>query len=70
MVGTQVKKISTTALARKYDITSKEMFVRLVNLGLIEKKGDIWSLTNEGVDKGGKFISSKRSGSILRGLRI
>jgi hypothetical protein len=41
------------------------MFVRLINLGLIEKKGDVWSLTNEGVNKGGKFISSKRFGKYI-----
>ncbi len=65
MDDAQLKKVSTTALAKKYGITSKEMFVRLINLGLIEKKGDVWSLTDEGVNKGGKFISSKRFGKYI-----
>ncbi|TKB25170.1 glycerol kinase [Desulfopila sp. IMCC35006] len=41
------------------------MFVQLVNLGLIEKKGEVWSLTNEGVSKGGKFIDSKQYGKYI-----
>jgi len=65
MPDDQVKNVSTTALAKKYNITSKEMFIRLMSIGLIEKKGDIWSLTNEGVNKGGKFISSKRFGKYI-----
>jgi hypothetical protein len=65
MIDTTIKKISTTALAKKYNITSKEMFVRLVNLGLIEKKGDVWSLTNEGVHRGGVFANSKRFGKYI-----
>ena len=65
MDDAQLKRVSTTALAKKYGITSKEMFVRLINHGLIEKKGDVWSLTNEGVNKGGKFISSKRFGKYI-----
>lgn len=60
-----IKQISTTALAKKFNITSREMFVQLVNLGLIEKKGDVWSLTNEGVNKGGRFIDSKQYGKYI-----
>jgi len=60
-----IKQISTTALAKKFNISPREMFVQLVNLGLIEKKGDVWSLTNEGVNKGGKFIDSKQYGKYI-----
>lgn len=60
-----IKQISTTALAKKFNITPREMFVQLVNLGLIEKKGDVWSLTNDGVNKGGKFIVSKQYGKYI-----
>lgn len=60
-----LKQISTTALAKKFNITAREMFVQLVNLGLIEKKGDVWSLTNDGVNKGGKFIESKQYGKYI-----
>jgi hypothetical protein len=60
-----IKQISTTALAKNYSISSKEMFLQLSNLGLIEKKGDVWSLTNEGVKRGGRFVESKRFGKYI-----
>ncbi len=65
MDTTNPHSISTTALAKKINITSKEMFVQLVNLGLIEKKGEVWSLTNEGVSKGGKFVTSEKFGKYI-----
>ncbi len=34
MSNNQQKAISTTALAKKYNITSKEMFVRLLKHGI------------------------------------
>ena len=52
------KQILTTALAKKFNIPSKEMFTHLLQKGFIEKKGDVWSLTNQGVDAGGKFVSA------------
>lgn len=65
MNDTAIKQISTTALAQLYNITAKEMFVQLLNFGLIEKKGEVWSLTNQGVEKGGKFVNSKRFGKYI-----
>lgn len=57
--------LSATGLAKKYGISSKEMFLHLVNLGLIEKRGDVWSLTNEGIQAGGKFIKGKQFGKYI-----
>ena len=65
MADTSIKYISTTALAKKFNITSKEMFMQLVQLGFIEKKGEVWSLTNTGVDAGGIFKTSKRYGKYI-----
>lgn len=59
------KQISTTALSKKFNIPSKEMFGHLLQKGFIEKKGDVWSLTNHGVDAGGKFVTSKRFGKYI-----
>lgn len=59
------KMISTTALAKKYNMTSKEMFLLLLNYCYIEKKGELWSLTNLGVDHGGKFVDSKKFGKYI-----
>lgn len=41
------------------------MFARLLQLGLIEQKGDVWSLTDHGVKVGGKFINSKQYGKYI-----
>ncbi|MBW1717457.1 MAG: glycerol kinase [Deltaproteobacteria bacterium] len=59
------RKISTSALAKQYKITVKEMFGRLLQLGLIEKKGEVWSLTDQGVRKGGKFVTDKQYGKYI-----
>lgn len=60
-----IKQISTTALSKKYDISAKEMFAHLLQKGLIEKKGDVWSLTDQGVKVGGKFVTSKQYGKYI-----
>ncbi len=59
------KQISTTALAGKHKIPVKEMFAHLLQRGLIEKKGDLWSLTDQGVAAGGKFVTSKKFGKYI-----
>lgn len=61
----EIKSISTTALSKKFNISAKEMFARLLQLGLIEQKGDVWSLTDHGVKVGGKFINSKQYGKYI-----
>lgn len=65
MSEVSTKHISTTALSKKFNITSKEMFLQLSNQGLIERKGDVWSLTNEGVKRGGRFVESKQYGKYI-----
>lgn len=65
MADTSINYISTTALAKKYSISSKEMFLQLVQLGFIEKKGEVWSLTNTDVDAGGRFKTSKQYGKYI-----
>ena len=60
-----MKNISTTALAKKYQKPAREMFALLLQNGLIEKKGEHWSLTDQGVEKGGKFLNSKRFGKYI-----
>ena len=59
------RQISTTSLSKKHNIPSKEMFAHLHQRGLIEKKGELWSLTNQGVDAGGKFVTSKKYGKYI-----
>ncbi|MBU0730256.1 MAG: glycerol kinase [Proteobacteria bacterium] len=59
------KQISTTALAKKHNVPPKEMFARLLQMGLIEQKGDVWSLTDQGVKVGGKFVTSQKYGKYI-----
>ncbi len=59
------KQISTTALAKKCGISTNEMFAHLLQNGLIEKKEDVWSLTDQGVKVGGKFKTSKQYGKYI-----
>lgn len=59
------KQISTTALAKTKKIPTNEMFSHLLQKGFIEKKDDVWSLTNHGIKVGGKFVSSARFGKYI-----
>ena len=49
-------------MAGKHKIPVKEMFAHLLQRGLIEKKGDLWSLTDQGTSAGRKFVTSKKFG--------
>ncbi len=60
MSGSYTKYISTTVLAQKINVASKEMFMQLIQFMFIEKKGEVWSLTNIGVDAGERFKTSKQ----------
>lgn len=59
------KQISTTSLAKKYNIKTKDMFAHLLQKGLIEKKGDIWALTNRGLELGGIFVTHEKYGKYI-----
>jgi len=60
-----MKKISTTALAKKYQRKTKEMFTWLLGLGFIIKNGDLWELTDEGKKQGGEYKESKQYGRYI-----
>lgn len=64
-MATEQKQVSTTTLAKKYKITSKEMFAQLLQISYIERKDNLWCLTDEGVKVGGKFVSSKQYGKYI-----
>ncbi|WP_319548081.1 hypothetical protein [Desulfogranum marinum] len=65
MTEQEEKQISTSALAKKHKVPGKDMFLRLQTKGLIERKGDYWSLTNEGVKRGGRFVEHKKYGKYI-----
>jgi len=57
--------VSTTQLAKRHGCATKEMFRRLLELGLIAKHNDSWQLTDIGKQKGGTPKQSKRFGEYI-----
>ncbi len=41
-------KLSTTALAKKLDIPTQQLFATLKDYGWIQRQGEQWLLTNKG----------------------
>lgn len=60
-----MKKISTTALSKILDITSKELFDIMVNHKLIYRKDDQWSLTKKGQEYGGETVFNQKYGEFI-----
>ena len=60
-----MKQISTTALAKVYDVPPKELFTHLVGLGYILKQDDGWTLTELGVNNGGEVKESSQYGQYI-----
>ena len=60
-----MKQISTTALSKKRNISAKELFAALMELGLIEKDGAAWILTKNGEKRGGAFKESPQYGKYI-----
>ena len=58
------QQITTNTLARK-NILTREVYSYLAQQGLIEQKGNDWSLTNKGVVRGGKHVNSKKLGKYI-----
>jgi len=60
-----MKQISTTALAKTLNLPAKELFAKLMALGLIEKDGESWALTKEGEKVGGAYKESPQYGKYI-----
>lgn len=57
--------ISTTSLANELDVKPAELFEKLKGLGLIEKKNDKWTLTEQGKQKGGQTRTNPKFGEFV-----
>lgn len=57
-----MKQLSTTALAKKRNLESKELFKELKSRGWIYKKDDQWNLTKEGKMVGGEMKYNPKFG--------
>jgi very-short-patch-repair endonuclease len=60
-----MSQISTTALAKIYHLSSKELFARLLEIGYIIKQDNSWSLTELGIKKGGSIKESTQYGQYI-----
>jgi hypothetical protein len=60
-----MKKISTTALSKKLEITSQDLFSILVKEKLIYRHDEKWNLTNKGQEFGGETVESSKYGSYV-----
>mgnify|MGYP001812860271 CR=1 FL=1 len=58
-------KLSTTALARKLNIPTQQLFATLRDYGWIERAGESWVLTPKGEFEGGNYQSSRRYGRYI-----
>lgn len=56
---TEVKKLSTTQLAKKRGIVPSQLFSQLNDLGLLKKEDDQWVLTEAGEQLGGVHLTGK-----------
>lgn len=57
--------LSTTSLANELDIKPSDLFDKLKSLGWIERKGDKWTLTDTGKQKGGQTRTSPKFGEFI-----
>ena len=63
MAGQDDGFISTSKLAKTLGMQTGAVFQQLQEMGLIEKAGDKWELTDAGKGRGGKYLSSKKYGT-------
>jgi len=58
-------KLSTSALARKLNIPTQQLFATLKDYGWIQRAGETWSLTPKGEFEGGTYRQSRRYGRYI-----
>lgn len=58
-------KVSTTALARKLDIPTQQLFATLRDYGWIKRSADSWVLLPKGEFEGGSYQNSRRYGRYI-----
>ncbi|WP_422450452.1 MULTISPECIES: hypothetical protein [unclassified Endozoicomonas] len=61
----EIKKISTSALAKQRGLVSKDFFQILLSEELIERKDDAWHLTEAGLQYGGENKTSPKYGNYI-----
>ena len=59
------KMLSTSSLAKKHSISTKELFGYFAKNGFIEKRDDSWLLSDKGKAIGGEYRESKQYGKYI-----
>jgi hypothetical protein len=59
------RELSTTALAKELNLTTKAVFQMLLDMGLIVRNGNIWDLTSTGLSRGGSYKESVQTGRYI-----
>lgn len=62
---TTIKRISTTALAKHHNISSKQLFEEFASSGWIERKDEKWCLTVSGMKQGATYFESEKYGKYI-----
>lgn len=58
-------RLSTTALAKKLDIPTQQLFATLKDYDWIRRVGDSWTLTHKGEFEGGTYQNSRKYGKYI-----
>lgn len=64
MPGTE-QYLSGSALARRLNMPSRELFTLLAEQGWIVRQGEQWRLTRKGEFEGGRYLNSERFGTYI-----
>ncbi|MCW8886837.1 MAG: hypothetical protein OQK12_16550 [Motiliproteus sp.] len=59
------KKLSTSALAKKRELTSKELFTQLESASFIKRENDSWTLLESGEKAGGEYATHAKYGQYI-----
>ena len=60
-----VNKISTSALTKKLNLPSKQLFQRFAEANMLAREGDSWQLTSVGKAAGGEEKSHSKYGDYV-----
>ncbi len=64
-MATEHGRLSTTALAKKLQLPTQQLFATLRDHGWIQRSGEHWVLTNKGEFEGGAYQQSRRFGRYI-----
>lgn len=62
---TAINQVSTSSLAKKVNLPSKELFELLQQCNFIRREDENWLLTDKGLENGGQYNQSKRFGKYI-----